>query len=51
MTIVTTTNNPANETFVHANDIIYRTEDAEKIGYGCIFVPLKPADIENLEKK
>ncbi len=51
MTIVTTTNNPTNQTLVHVNDIIYRTNDAKKIGYGCVFVPLKLVDIQNLEKK
>jgi hypothetical protein len=50
-TIVTNTNNPQNQTFVHANDIIYRVVDAQKIAYGCVFVPLENFDIQNDEKK
>ncbi len=50
-TIVTNTNNPQNQTFVHANDIIYRVVDAQKIAYGCVFVPLENFEIQNDEKK
>lgn len=51
MTIVTDTNNPYNQTFVHANDIAYRVDDAVKIGYGCVFSPLDEPEIKNREKK
>ncbi|CAF3684816.1 unnamed protein product [Rotaria sp. Silwood1] len=43
-TIVTSTNNLKGQTFVHANDIIYRGPNAIKIAYGCVFVPLGPSD-------
>ncbi|CAF4552546.1 unnamed protein product, partial [Rotaria sp. Silwood2] len=43
-TIVTNTNNPSGQTFVHINDIIYRDPNAIKIAYGCVFVPLRPSD-------
>ncbi|CAF1178786.1 unnamed protein product [Rotaria sordida] len=51
MTIVTSTDNPNNQTFVHANDIIYREADMIKIAYGCIFIPLRQSDINNGEKE
>jgi hypothetical protein len=52
MTLATTTNNPQVQTFVHANDIMYREKDAVKIGYGCVFVPLaSQSGIENCEQK
>ncbi len=51
MTLGTSTNNPMNQTFVHANDIIYGEADTEKIAYGCVFVPLQESDITNNEKK
>ncbi|CAF2464855.1 unnamed protein product [Rotaria sp. Silwood2] len=47
MTIVTSTDNPNSQTFVHANDIVYREPDAIKIAYGCVFVPLRQSDINN----
>ncbi|CAF4210633.1 unnamed protein product, partial [Rotaria sordida] len=43
-TIVTSTNNPKGQTFVHANDITYRDSDAIKIAYGCVFVPLRQSN-------
>ncbi|CAF3693452.1 unnamed protein product [Rotaria sp. Silwood1] len=43
-TIVTSTNNPNGQTFVHVNDIIYHDLNAIKIAYGCVFVPLRPSD-------
>lgn len=51
MTIVTDTNNPHHQTFVHANDISYRVNGAETVGYGCVFVPLDDVDIKTCEKK
>ena len=48
MTIVTDT---PGGTIVHVNDIVYRVDDAIKIGYGCVFVPLDEADIRSGEKK
>ncbi len=51
MTIVTDTNNPQNQTFVHANDIIYRVDDCIKLAHGCVFVPLDKLEIHNGEKK
>ncbi|CAF4318825.1 unnamed protein product, partial [Adineta steineri] len=41
VTIVTSTNNPMNQQFVHENDIFYHEADAIKIGHGCVFIPLK----------
>jgi hypothetical protein len=51
MTLATSTNNPMNQTFVHANDIIYCEADTQKIAYGCVFVPLQQSNISNNEKK
>ncbi|CAF0999307.1 unnamed protein product [Rotaria sordida] len=50
MTIVTSTNNPKGQTFVHANDIIYRDSHAIKIAYGCVFVPLRRYNVEEYRR-
>ncbi|CAF1060965.1 unnamed protein product [Rotaria sordida] len=51
VTMVTSTKNPKNKTFVHVNGIKYRTEDAIEIDYGSIFLPLTKSDIIKCEKK
>ncbi|UJR23127.1 hypothetical protein I4U23_026148 [Adineta vaga] len=51
MTIVTGTNNPINKTIVHVNDISCKEKGVEKIGYGCIFVPLSHSEVDASEKK
>ncbi|CAF4610970.1 unnamed protein product [Rotaria sp. Silwood1] len=51
LTMVTSTKNPRNKTFVHVNGIKYRTEDAIEIGCGSIFLPLTKSDILKCEKK
>ncbi|UJR25787.1 hypothetical protein I4U23_007137 [Adineta vaga] len=50
ITMVTSTNNPSHKTFVHVNDIKYRTADAIELDHGSIFVPLTQSDIEMCEK-
>jgi len=49
MTLVTDEIN--GQTFLHANDILYRVNDAKKLGYACVFVPLENLDIQNNEKR
>jgi len=49
MTLVTDEIN--GQTFLHANDILYRVDNAKKIGHGCVFAPLENLDIQNNEKK
>lgn len=41
MTIVTSTNNPMGQTFVHANDLSCEEPGVVKLGYGSVFVPLR----------
>ncbi|CAF1138275.1 unnamed protein product, partial [Adineta ricciae] len=50
MTMVTSTNNPDNQTFVHVNSIKYHTDDAIDLDYGSVFVPLTKSDINSCEK-
>ncbi|CAF3428501.1 unnamed protein product [Rotaria sp. Silwood1] len=45
-TIVTSTNNPTSQTFVHANNITVREPNAIQIAYGCVFAPLKQSEID-----
>jgi len=49
MTLVTDEIN--GQTILHANDILYRVDNAKKIGHACVFVPLENVDIQNNEKK
>lgn len=49
--MVTSTNNPQHQTFVHPNSIAYRTEDAMNLPHGSIFIPLTKLDLQNGEKK
>ncbi|CAF1188085.1 unnamed protein product, partial [Adineta ricciae] len=50
MTMVTSTNNLNNQTFVHVNSIKYHTNDAIDLDYGSVFVPLTKSDIISREK-
>ena len=50
LTMVTSTMNPKQKTYVHVNDIKYHSDAAVDIGCGSIFVPLTKSDIEKCEK-
>ncbi|CAF1360879.1 unnamed protein product [Adineta steineri] len=50
LTMVTSTNNLKNKTFVHVNGIKYRTGDAIELENGSIFLPLTKSDIQTGEK-
>jgi hypothetical protein len=50
LTMVTTTDNPKNKTFVHVNGIKYRTDDAIDIEYGSIFLPLTKLETQKCIK-
>ena len=50
LTMVTSTHNPQRKTYVHVNDIKYRTADAIEIGNGSIFLPITAMDLKNCEK-
>ncbi|CAF0936294.1 unnamed protein product [Adineta ricciae] len=51
MTITTGDNNPMNQSMVHSHDIMCHGKGVEKIGHGCLFIPLVHADIDALEKR
>jgi hypothetical protein len=50
LTMVTSTDNPRNKTFVHVNGIKYCTDDAIDLGNGSIFLPLTKLDIQRCVK-
>jgi len=50
LTMVTSTKNPSNKTFVHVNGIKYRTNDAIEMGNGSIFIPITKSDMQKSEK-
>jgi hypothetical protein len=51
LTMVTSPLNPEKTTFVHVNDIKYRTDDVIEMGYGSIFLPITKSDIQKCEKR
>ncbi|CAM4745562.1 unnamed protein product [Rotaria magnacalcarata] len=50
LTMLTTTKNPKNQTFIHVNRLKYRTGDAIELDNGSVFVPLAKSDILKGEK-
>ncbi|CAF1045599.1 unnamed protein product [Adineta ricciae] len=51
MTIATDANNPMNQSMVHSHDIMCHENGVEKIGHGCLFIPLVHADIDASQKR
>ncbi len=49
--MVTSTNNPKKQTFIHVNDIKYHTNDAIQLDNGSIFLPITKMDMKNNEKR
>lgn len=50
LTMITSTNNPQQKTFVHVNEIKYHTDDAIPICNGSVFIPFTNTDIKNAKK-
>ena len=49
--MVTSTNNPKRQTFIHVNGIKYRSKDAIELGNGSLFLPISREEIIVSEKK
>lgn len=49
--MVTSTQNPKQQTFIHVNGIIYRSNDVIELGNGSIFIPISREEIVRGEKK
>lgn len=49
--MVTSTNNPKRQRFIHVNGIKYRTDDAIELDYRRIFIPITREEMNHCEKK
>lgn len=49
--MVTSANNPEQQTFVHVNEIKYHTDDAIPVSNGSVFIPITSIDIKKTTKK